>query len=1589
MPDTDHPSREDLLAFLVGTLPEETAEIVGSHVDTCTLCQTTLGELDESDDALVAKLRQREGEDPYSSEPQRQMAVERAKAVTPDADDEMTLGQRSTPAHVPNQLGEFKLLEKIGQGGMGTVYKALHGKLQRVVALKMLPSGRADDPDAQSRFEREMIAIGRLDHPNIVRPLHAGEEAGISYLAREYVHGFSLSNLVRCVGPLPVPDACEIIRQTAMGLQAAYENGLVHRDIKPGNLMLTRQGEVKILDLGLARVMVDARDGPEMTSAGQAMGTADYMAPEQAMDSRDVDIRADLYGLGCTLYKLLTGHAPFSGERFHTRFKKLMAHAQEPFPSIRDDREDVPVDLAAAVEKLTAKSPDDRFATPAEVADTLGRFGSKSDLPDLVRRAEGSKISEEEPAQTLGNTAEQPFSTEATAETRPVAPAPFGSVPTEFGRYQIIERLGQGAMGNVFLAHDTQLQRKVALKVPRFRDSECQETIQRFYREARSAATLRNANICPIYDVGEIEGIHYISMAYIEGRQLSDQIDSGTRLPQQQVGVLVCKLARAVQDAHEHGVVHRDLKPSNIMIDEKHEPIIMDFGLAHQIDQEEDARLTQDGQIIGSPAYMSPEQLEGRLDEIGPACDVYGLGVILYELLTGETPFQGSLASVIGQIATKEPRKPSVLRPDVSPHLEAIWLKMMAKQIGDRYASMKDVADALTAYLASSPDASDPEGDFAQGTAEGVSSPPSAEKKTTKGSRTDETIDAQLPLPPDQELVALEEQYEALVAEHDSPLAELEDQLAALDAVRRRLEEAETVDMGTQPCSFNPFYEHRRYHLRWFDAAPDEFHKTPPSELCTGGHCHLNLAAETDHWERKTEVWQQWSELHQRLLAAYDNASPFRQRLATLEDDILRGRELLDEATERSPEPLPRPQEIDSRYTSAWKQPEQPTRDTNAAGLTDAEKDSIRQRIIRAIRDHRLPDDVIVERDGATYLPDVQATRFTTIGQLLSEEHRHDADIWIEILRNNLDEIQHASERLRSNRQFARRVLSESLELYEQARAPRQEDAAEVASDDRQIATRTEQERSTGSSADRIRPRGSWEALDFILRHLGGSVKNDEDAMLPALVQDGRAVQHLSDRLRSDKRFLIQVIDTVRERFGADHAAEVCKRIGSELPETLQADEEIAVRVVEACSGQDVMKGWSEQLHQSKSFAMKALSQSIHRRGLLANLSDELRDDEEVVMKALAGEGSAILAASDRLRSDREFLRRALSVATDPAVLDELSRLMRKQYDEEDPGAEGRIDYERNAADRLIVQVKWLPARARGDEELVLAALEAGGSLEGASDRLRNAPSFATMAVDCFGRNSVLDAVGETLGERVMEALGTKVRDNEQAMLAAVQRSGAAVKYASVRLRNSALFAVQALDVSEDVSATLEALSASLRNKETVMVAAAKADPLAAVQHASPRLRANRRFADVVLTATDNPDEIAPHLQGKAAQYVHAPPSDPETATPTKKGRVRPADVMIVGLGAIFALAMGFALYLSLITAISALVVLSAIGAVTVACRSVAGRIARARETQRATSASERVSPAAWEDLTEEERHAQIDLAKRVAKQYLDDDSES
>lgn len=314
-------------------------------------------------------------------------------------------------------LGRYTLIDRIGAGGMGVVLKARQPGDQPIVAIKVLSQTLLRRPEAVRRFDREVKAASALDHNNIVRALDSDCINGIPFLVMEYVEGRDLHWLVRQRGPLPVAWACEFGRQAALGLQHANERGLVHRDIKPDNLLLTRRSPtepltVKILDFGLARFTSETPEATGITSADQIFGSVDFIAPEQAQSAKLADIRSDIFSLGATLYFVMTAATPFRGE---TVMEKLTSRITDEVVPLRNLHPDVPAGLEQVIMRMMAHNPEDRYQTPAEVAKALEPYAagtSPTPVTAILSRDRDEEIPELAPSEMalekfLGELADQ------------------------------------------------------------------------------------------------------------------------------------------------------------------------------------------------------------------------------------------------------------------------------------------------------------------------------------------------------------------------------------------------------------------------------------------------------------------------------------------------------------------------------------------------------------------------------------------------------------------------------------------------------------------------------------------------------------------------------------------------------------------------------------------------------------------------------------------------------------------------------------------------------------------------------------------------------------------------------------------------------------------------------------------------------------------------------------------------------------------------------------------------------------------------------------------------------------------------------
>jgi tetratricopeptide (TPR) repeat protein/tRNA A-37 threonylcarbamoyl transferase component Bud32 len=277
---------------------------------------------------------------------------------------------------------------------------------------------------------------------------------------------------------------------------------------------------------------------------------------------------------------------------------------------------------------------------------------------------------------------------------------PPGAAQSRLGRFVVLETLGQGTFGTVYKARDSQLDRVVAVKVPRAGNLAGQGDLDRFLREARSVAQLRHPGIVSVHEVGQLDGLPYLVSDFVPGITLADRLSSA-RPTVRESARLVAQVAEALHYAHEQGVIHRDVKPSNIMLGDNRTAYVMDFGLAKRDAGE--TTMTLDGQLLGTPAYMSPEQARGQAHRVDGRSDIYSLGVILYELLTGELPFRGNTRMLLHQVLHEEPRSPRRLNDRIPRDLETICLKAMAKEPGQRYQTAGALAEDLHRFLNGEP----------------------------------------------------------------------------------------------------------------------------------------------------------------------------------------------------------------------------------------------------------------------------------------------------------------------------------------------------------------------------------------------------------------------------------------------------------------------------------------------------------------------------------------------------------------------------------------------------------------------------------------------------------------------------------------------------------------------------------------------------------------------------------------------------------------------------------------------------------------------------------------------------------------------
>jgi serine/threonine protein kinase/Tol biopolymer transport system component/ABC-type branched-subunit amino acid transport system substrate-binding protein len=537
----------------------------------------------------------------------------------------------------------YRVLEQISADHLATSYLARDQTLNEMVVLKVIHPELVAGSQLLDRFLSEADKLQKLTAPQALKALDCAQLAEGPYVVFQYTGGKTLADLCQAAGALSLERALDIANQLGMCLVDAHAHNLVHRDLRPANILLDGDGQVRVTDFGLAWGL----DLGQLMADGRLEASV-YHAPELAAGA-ETDARADLYSLGALLFQMLTGQPPSTED-------------EEPRPSRHVP--DLPPEIDDLVIGCLAEDQEDRPQNAAEFLEGIDQV-----LRDVSTAPGAGPMGMEEAL--VGHT---------------------------LGPYRLVEKLGRGGMATVYKGYEASLDRYVAIKVLPQHFAQDSTFLTRFRREAKAIARLNHPNIVPVFNFGKQRDLTYIAMQYVEGGTLKDSL--GQPMPSQRAVKLVLQIARALSYAHKRDVVHRDVKPANVLIAESDWPLLSDFGLARMMGSS--VQLTQTGVGVGTPSYMSPEQGQGL--KVDGRSDIYSLGIMLYEMLTGAVPFQADtpLAVVLKHITAPLPM-PREINPDIPEPVERIILKATAKDPAHRFQTAEELIDALERVLAGLP----------------------------------------------------------------------------------------------------------------------------------------------------------------------------------------------------------------------------------------------------------------------------------------------------------------------------------------------------------------------------------------------------------------------------------------------------------------------------------------------------------------------------------------------------------------------------------------------------------------------------------------------------------------------------------------------------------------------------------------------------------------------------------------------------------------------------------------------------------------------------------------------------------------------
>ena len=632
---------------------------------------------------------------------------------------------------VGKTLGDFQLETLVGKGSMAKVYAARQVSLRRNVALKVLEEGIFTPHDNIKRFLREAEAMARLEHPHIVPVYAAGEESPYYFFAMRLVREGSLADAMRT--GVQRARAIRWAYEICQALAFAHGSGVIHRDLKPSNVLI--QDNVAMLaDFGLARL----RDMSTITQKGFLLGTPLYMSPEQT-HGEETGPASDCFALGVILYEMLVGQHPFTDKlqkglskiEVRVQLFERIQRAEYALPS-PDDPGYTPA-IVNVIKKALMRRPEDRYASGASMLKDLEEAYKLVTTPDRVVRVHQFESEPPKPKSKAAHAKPAAKELEAmldsTAEV-PRAPIAAPAPPPEhrFGRYKILKEIGHGGQGIVYQAHDPVLDRQVALKVLQSDSGEDKQITDLFLHEARVAARLSDAHIIPIYDFGVEKQSPYITMQLVDGPSLDRLLEKRDPLPLAYALTVLIQAADGLAFAHDTGVIHLDVKPGNILVrrslrglrrsstgavDDRNYPhvLLTDFTMARLrqaamqpsraiIAGKKSTLSGSQALVAGTVPYASPEQLDREQGELSPASDVFSLGVVLHEMLTGKRLFGNDNLSVTQMLVLRgEVAPPSAKFNEIPRDVDELCMLMLERDPKKRIQTAADVLATVTPIL--------------------------------------------------------------------------------------------------------------------------------------------------------------------------------------------------------------------------------------------------------------------------------------------------------------------------------------------------------------------------------------------------------------------------------------------------------------------------------------------------------------------------------------------------------------------------------------------------------------------------------------------------------------------------------------------------------------------------------------------------------------------------------------------------------------------------------------------------------------------------------------------------------------------------